>query len=325
MRPAFEFHDCGPAPSRFLDDVLSGLARPQKSIPAKYFYDARGSALFERICELPEYYPTRTELAIMRDHARDMAQALGPDCMLIEYGCGSARKTRLLLDELAARVFMPVDISREQLHAASVEIAAAYPALAVIAVCGDYTRIERLPECPRPVKRRVVYFPGSTIGNLTPDESVGLLRHVAVTVGRGGAMLVGVDLKKPEAVLNAAYNDSAGVTAQFNLNLLTRLRDELGAHLDVGGFRHHAFYDGTQGRVEMHLISERRQELRVAGHSFEFDAGERLHTENSYKYDIAEFQALARLAGFVPAQVWTDADRLFAVHYLALETASAGL
>lgn len=312
------YHDLHPPLANFLDDILAGLAKPQKQIPAKYFYDRRGCELFEAICELPEYYLTRTEIAMMRAYAREMATCLGPGCQLIEYGSGNSQKTRLLLESLNPPVFMPVDIAAEQLRHSVSDLAPAFPGMRIAAVCADYTKPLKLPECDNScAARKAVYFPGSTIGNLTPEETLAFLAGARDVVAPGGAMLVGVDLKKSSRVLNAAYNDSRGVTAEFNLNLLARINRELGADFALAKFSHHAFYSDTQGRIEMHLISRGRQCVTIAGRAFEFREGESIHTENSYKYSVAEFRGLAGQAGFRPERVWTDDHGLFAVHYLA--------
>jgi dimethylhistidine N-methyltransferase len=307
--------DLAPARDSFLDDVLQGLAAPAKALPPKYFYDARGSALFERICELPEYYPTRTELAMMRRHAAEMAAAIGGAPTLIEFGSGSGVKTEILIAALKPEHYLPVDISREALGASARRIAGRHAPLRVIAICADYTRLDELPAAAAE-GGRLVYFPGSTIGNLTPEEALRFLRRARGIAGAGGAMLVGVDLKKDVARLYAAYNDAQGVTAEFNLNLLARINRELGADFDLAGFRHVAFYDLARGRIEMHLESLRAQAVTLAGRRYGFAAGERIHTENSCKYAIAEFAGLAAAAGFRPQAVWTDPERLFAVHLL---------
>ncbi|MCC7487488.1 MAG: L-histidine N(alpha)-methyltransferase [Burkholderiales bacterium] len=314
---AFSFHDLGPDRGSFLEDVLAGLASERKVLQPKYFYDEAGCALFEAICELPEYYPTRTETAMMREFGAEIARELGAGCALIEYGSGSGRKTRILIDVLAPVAYLPIDIAAAQLRAAAAAMAGAYPGLAVCAVCADYCRPLVLPEMNGVnAARRVVYFPGSTIGNLTPDEAGAFLENARVVAGAGGAMLVGVDLKKDPARLVAAYDDAQGVTARFNLNLLARINRELGADFDLAGFRHEARYDAAHGRIEMHLVAGRDQRVSIAGREFDFRAGETIHTENSYKYSVAEFQALARAAGFAPARCWTDAGELFAVHLL---------
>lgn len=320
-RTEYQFHDLHPDSESLLGDVLSGLAQPHKSLAPKYFYDARGSELFEAICALPEYYPTRTELAMMQASAAEMARLLGAQCLLIEYGAGSGRKTRVLIEALAPVAYMAIDISRTALRQCAAELAAAYPAVRVAAVCADYSRPLQLPAIdgihPR---RRVIYFPGSTIGNFTRPEALAFLRHAHEIAGPGGAMLVGVDLKKDHARLHAAYNDAQGVTAAFNLNLLTRINRELRGNFDLDAFEHHAFYDADEGRIEMHLRSLREQQVTVVGQTFHFRAGETIHTENSCKYSVDEFQQLARDAGFNAAHCWMDEERLFSVHYLSIAT-----
>ena len=315
----YAFHDLQPATSSFLEDVLAGLAKPQKELPPKYFYDARGSDLFEAICELPEYYLTRVETAIMRDGAAAMARQLGAGCALIEFGSGSGRKTRILVEAAAPAAYLAIDIARDQLEATAAEFARDYAALEVVAVCADYSRPLALPRLAALAsRRRVIYFPGSTIGNLTPAEARVFLRNARELAGPGGGLLIGVDLKKDTARLNAAYNDARGITAEFNLNLLARINRELGAAFDLAAFRHFAFYNEALGRIEMHLVSARAQSVTIGGGVFRFRADETIHTENSYKYSIPEFQELGRGADLVPVECWTDADRLFAVHYLAV-------
>ena len=311
----FSFHDLSPDPGDFLEDVIEGLSRSQKALPPKYFYDERGCELFEAICGLPEYYPTRTETAIMQAHVHDMVRHLGPHCALIEYGSGNSRKTRILLDTLDAAVYMPIDIAAGQLRSSCTGLAQTYPGLTIIAVCADYMRPLALPDSGA-ATRRVVYFPGSTIGNLTVPEAAAFLGYVRGLVGAGGGLLIGVDLKKDPALLNAAYNDAQGVTAEFNLNLLARANRELDADFELSAFHHHAYYNAGAGRIEMHLVSQRAQRARVRGREFSFRADETIHTENSYKYSVAEFQALAGGAGFAPVQCWMDPEQLFAVHYL---------
>ena len=314
----FSFHDLQPAGESFLEEVIAGLSRPRKELSPKYFYDQRGCELFEAICELPEYYPTRTEMAMMQASVREIAQRLGPECVLIEYGSGSSRKTRVLISELNPVAYVPIDIAGEHLRASALELAGTFPGLRIIAVCADYSRPFVLPEIDDlGARRRIVYFPGSTIGNFTVPEARQFLIHARRLVGAGGAMLVGVDLKKDHGVLHAAYNDAQGVTAAFNLNLLGRINRELGADFDLAAFRHHAFYDADAGRIEMHLASLKDQQVTLGGNVFAFRAGETIHTENSCKYSIAEFQALARAAGFEPEAWWADPQQLFSVHYLA--------
>ena len=312
------FHDLEPDAGGFLDDVIAGLSQPQKALSPKYFYDQRGCELFEAICELPEYYPTRTELAMTQARVSEIAQRLGPECVLIEYGSGSSRKTRVLISALNPVAYVPIDIAGEHLKAAALDLAGVFPELSIIAVCADYSRPLALPDIDRlGARRRIVYFPGSTIGNFTVPEARQFLVHARRLVGAGGAMLVGVDLKKNHGVLHAAYNDAQGVTAAFNANLLARINRELGADFDLAAFRHHAFYNADAGRIEMHLVSLKDQQVTLGGNVFPFRAGETIHTENSYKYSVAEFETLARAAGFEPEARWIDPQQLFSVHYLA--------
>jgi len=309
------FYNFLPEGTSFLAEVLAGLALPQKALPPKYFYDTRGCELFERICELPEYYPTRTELAIMREHAATMAKFLGPDCQLIEFGSGSSRKTQILIEQLQPPLYVPIEIAGEAMQAAATELAQAFPWLNVTGVCADYTKPLTLPVFVGvPIRRKAVYFPGSTIGNFTPEAAIEFLQHARRMVGTGGALLIGVDLKKDKPALDAAYNDAAGVTAAFNLNLLARINRELGGDFQLRRFRHRAFYDEDRGRIEMHLESLAGQFVHIAGERFRFGQGETILTEISCKYSVDEFRAVAQRAGFAPGQVWTDAARLFSVH-----------
>jgi len=294
----------------FFSDVLAGLSRPQKALPPKYFYDAKGSHLFERICRLPEYYVTRAELALTRRHLGSIARFAGKGCELIEYGSGESLKTRLLIRALRPAAYLPVDISAAALEAATERLSREFPWLRIVPVHGDFSRPVELPS---PRSRRLVYFPGSTIGNLTRDEAHAFL---SMSRGQAGRMLVGVDLKKDANVLHAAYNDSRRVTAAFNLNLLARINRELGADFDLKRFSHYAFFNAALGRIEMHLVSLARQTVRLRHHRFQFDVGESIHTENSYKYSIEEFRALAAEAGFAGKKVWTDRKVLFALHGL---------
>ena len=298
----------------FREDVIAGLSLPQKALPPKYFYDAAGSRLFERICRLPEYYPTRAELALTRAHLAAVARFAGSGCELVEYGSGASLKTRLLIRALRPSVYVPVDISEKALAGAARRLAREFGWLHIFAVAGDFSQPLRLPVFrARAGRRRIVYFPGSTIGNLTPQEAQAFLKTTRGQVGRAGAMLVGVDLKKDAGVLHAAYNDARGVTAAFNLNLLRRINRELGADFDLRRFRHYAFYNPQCGRIEMHLVSQQRQSVNVDAYRFEFASGETIHTENSYKYSVAEFAALAGEAGFRAERVWQDAQERFAL------------
>ena len=308
--------------SEFADDAHRGLAAPQKWLPSNYFYDEHGSALFDAITELEEYYPTRTELLILQRHAPAMARNLGPDCALIEYGSGSSRKIRLLLDALdgleGAATYVPIDISGEHLLRSAEAVALDYPRLRVEPVVADFTQPVDLPSSIADSTRKIVYFPGSTIGNLVPDEAEALLRSIVDLVGPEGGALIGVDLEKPHEVIEAAYNDAAGVTAEFNLNMLRRMNRELGADFDIAAFEHCAYFNAEYHRMEMHLVSQRVQQVRVAERSFTFEAGETIRTEYSHKYTPDRFEALARRSGLTIRQQWTDDRQWFGVFYLEL-------
>ncbi|MGE0256235.1 MAG: L-histidine N(alpha)-methyltransferase [Alphaproteobacteria bacterium] len=296
--------------------VVAGLALPQKRIPSKFFYDEAGSRLFDAICELPEYYPTRSELSVLAARAGEIAALAGPGASLVEFGSGSSVKVRLLLDAMQApAAYLPVDISREHLLAAARRLAADYPAVPVIPVCADYTRPFELPAV-RGERSRVGFFPGSTIGNFSRAEAKGFLESVAGDLGHGAGLLIGVDLRKDAAILRAAYNDAAGVTARFNLNLLVRANRELGADFDADGFAHEARWLEDEGRIEMHLVARHAQTVTVGGRGFAFTKGESIHTEDSHKYSVGEFQTLAAAAGWTPRAHWTDENGLFSVHWL---------
>ena len=309
--------DLAPAVADFRSEVLAGLALPQKALSPKFFYDDEGCRLFEAICELPEYYLTRTEIGILERHAAEIAAALGSAVTLIELGSGSSRKIRLLLEAVRPRRYIPLDIARDHLYASATSIAEDYRWLEVRAICVDYSRSFAFPELGDD-SRRVAFFPGSSIGNFKPDEAARLLATVASLVGPNGALLIGYDLKKEMGLLHRAYNDAAGLTAAFNLNLLRRINRELDGRFDLDRFAHEARVVTEYGRVEMHLISREDQRVAVAGRSFEFAAGESIHTENSYKYDMEEFAALAATAGFSPIRTWTDPDRRFCVQLFGL-------
>jgi L-histidine Nalpha-methyltransferase len=301
--------------NEFQTDIIGGLSLPYKRLPSKYFYDAAGSWLFDRITELDEYYPTRTELAIVRAHAAAMARRCGPRSLLIELGAGSLVKVRLLLNELDRPAgYVPVDMSGEHLRAAANELRTSYPSLGIYPVVSDFTRPFEVPHVA--AARRVVYFPGSTIGNFDPVEADALLRSCARLAGPGGGLLLGVDLRKDPAVLERAYNDARGVTAAFNRNLLVRINRELAADFDPARFRHLAYYNLERSRIEMHLVSAMAQEVRVGDQVFAFRAGESIHTENSYKFDLAELDRRAAACGLRVYATWTDEDRYFAVLYL---------
>ena len=323
IKNGVEFHDFHPEVNDFRQEVVRGLSQEPKQIPPKFFYDKRGSELFEKICDLEEYYPTRTELGILRKHAREITARFGSRCRLIEYGSGNSRKVRILLDAIqGASTYVAIDISKLHLIESASELAALYPELEVVAVCADYTKPFPLPEPGGDLDgHSIVFFPGSTIGNFSPEQRLDFLRNAAALVGAGGSLLIGVDLKKDHQVLNAAYNDAGGVTAAFNLNLLTRINRELAADFNPSAFRHRAFYSPEHGRVEMHLVSVKEQTVRLNGSGIRFREGETIHTENSYKFSIDEFREVGAQAGFRTVDVWTDPDRLFSLHYLTTEGA----
>jgi dimethylhistidine N-methyltransferase len=320
--PLTSFEDGAPERKEFLSDVLIGLIGRPKSLPCKYFYDERGSDLFRQICELPEYYPTRIETALLMDCADAISAAIGPRCRLIEYGTGSSEKMRILLDALELpSAFISVDISREHLLQTTSALARDYPEVEVHAVCADFTKSFVVPHSTKTlVGKTIAFFPGSSLGNFHRREAIEFLMNVANVVGQNGGLVIGIDLKKDVNILNAAYRDSAGVTAAFNLNLLVRINNELGGTFDVDTFKHHAFYNEEKGRIEMHIVSLKEQKVSIGDKEIHFRDGETIHTENSYKYDIDEFQDLASEAGFISAQVWRDPNHLFSVHYF--ETAN---
>jgi dimethylhistidine N-methyltransferase len=306
-----------PEVGQFYKDVLRGLRAPQKELPCKYFYDERGSQLFDQICELDEYYLTRTELGILRANARALADRLGRDCLLIEFGSGSGLKTQVLLDHLVEpAAYLPVDIAHPHLGRSVLALARRYPDLEVRPVCADFTERIELPRCTRRARRRVIFFPGSTIGNFGPEAATDLLRGIAALGGPGVGLLIGVDLEKNASLLEPAYNDRQGVTAAFNVNLLARINRELGADFPLLGFRHHAFYNQSLGRVEMHLISNHALTVQIGDVSVAFEAGESIRTECSYKYSLEQFHHLAANAGLRVVDVWTDDRGLFSVQYL---------
>jgi dimethylhistidine N-methyltransferase len=306
------------ASEEFSRDLVSGLRRKPKEIPCKYFYDARGSELFDRICRLPEYYQTRTETALLREHAGEIARLMGPRVELIEFGAGSLAKVRILLDALdAPQSYVPIDISGDYLLDVVVGLEEDYPDMTLRPVIADFTQELTLPAKEMAVSRRVGFFPGSTIGNFTRQAAVAFLRNAAKVL-KGGGLLIGTDLVKDPAILHAAYNDQTGVTAAFNKNLLLRANRELGANFDLNHFAHHACYNPTARKIEMYLVSLARQTVRVAGETVRFAEGEAVHTEDSQKYTIEGFTELAVEAGFTPRKSWTDAHRLFAIHWLEM-------
>lgn len=311
----FHFHDLQPAPDDFHTEVIAGLSGETKRLSPKFFYDERGSQLFDAITRLPEYYPTRTEIGLLQQYGEDMARMLGNDGLLFELGSGSDTKIRVLLNALQPQTYAPIDISREHLRMSAGAIAQDYPKLEVHAICTDYSKPLELSGF-FDVQQRAAFFPGSSIGNFDPTQARDLLRRIAKLLGPDGRLLIGVDLKKAPSLLHAAYNDNQGVTAKFNQNLLTRINRELDADFDVAAFRHEAFYNEKLSRVEMHLIATAPQRVRIDDCCFEFQPGESIHTENSYKFSIEEFQTLAAQAGLASMRVWQDDDALFSVHCL---------
>jgi dimethylhistidine N-methyltransferase len=305
----------GEAASAFALDVLAGLGRHPKQLSPKYFYDSAGSDLFEQITRLPEYYPTRTELGILRDRGDEIAALLPRQAALVEFGAGATTKVRLLLRTCDVAAYVPVDISADFLHAQARGLRADFPALKVYPVAADFTETFALPPEVSTLPK-VGFFPGSTIGNFEPQEAQRFLRRAAEILGRGALIILGVDLEKNEKLLHDAYNDAAGVTAKFNLNLMVRMNRELGTNFDITAFDHRAIYNRELSRIEMHLISNRPQMVRVCGRSISFTTGESIHTENSYKYSVPRFYNLARATGWTPLSTWTDSERMFSVHAL---------
>ncbi|MGH7985243.1 MAG: L-histidine N(alpha)-methyltransferase [Candidatus Binataceae bacterium] len=308
----------------FRKEVRRGLRLHPKTLPCKFLYDQRGSELFERICRLEEYYPTRTEMWIIERHIDEISAACGSGALLIELGSGDGAKIRQLLSHLHDPIaYMPIDISREQLFDRAAALSRDYPRLEVLPVRADYTQPMRLPAPSREPRRVVAFFPGSTIGNFEPDETVDFLRRIAVLCRRDGGLLIGADLRKSKAVVERAYNDVEGVTAAFNLNLLRRMNRELNADFRLGNFRHRAVYNELHGRIEMHIVSLVEQTIHIEGEAIAFQAGESIITEHSYKYTLDGFASLARRAGFSVRQVWTDPQRWFSLQLLALDQETA--
>jgi dimethylhistidine N-methyltransferase len=305
--------DLAPRTSSLLAEVLAGLGERQKRLPPKLFYDARGAELFNRICGTRAYYPTRTERAILTRHAEDIARHVGAGAVVVEPGAGDMRKIRILLPVLRPRAYAPIDISLDQLLEEADSLAREHRWLEVIAVSADFHARELNGMVALPAGRRVVFFPGSTIGNFEPGEALDFLRRSRALVGEQGALLMGVDLHKPRPILDRAYNDPEGYTAQFNLNVLARINREMGADFDLDAFAHRAFYNEAHGRIEMHLVSARRCAVTIAGRRIEFEAGETIHTENSYKYAPETFAQMARAAGFPTARRWSDPAGWFGV------------
>jgi dimethylhistidine N-methyltransferase len=307
-----------------LEIAQRGLALKPKRLPSWLFYDERGSALFDEICEQPEYYLTRCEIALMDVHAASIADTLGSDVRLVEYGSGNARKTGMLLDHLQAPVaYVPVEISSEPLRQSVERLAGAFPQLPLQPLCADFSKPLRLPIPPRAPRRTVVYFPGSTIGNFENREAAALLRKMRNEMGDAGGILIGVDLKKDPAVIEAAYNDRAGVTAEFTLNMLARLNREIGSNFDLSAFAHRAHYNPMAGRIETHIVSRRQQQVKVGRVNVAFRADEAIQVEYSCKYSLEDFAALAARAGLAVQRVWTDAEQMFSVQYLVRASAVA--
>ena len=314
LPPNAELHDYSPTPVSFRKAVIDGLGKAQKTLPCQFFYDAEGSRLFEAICGLPEYYPTRTELAILEAIGPELGERVGPAVRLIEFGCGSSRKVVAVLRDMDVSTYVPVDISRSALEHLIRDVTRRFADLDVQAVCADFTESFDVPGDDR--ERTVGFYPGSTIGNFAPSAAERFLSGLRPLLGPGGMIIVGVDLVKSVEVIENAYNDAAGVTATFNRNLLERINRELNGSFRPERFEHYAFFNSEESRVEMHLVSRAPQSVEIGGMAFEFAQGETIHTENSYKYSLEAFSALARRAGYRPLEAWTDENRLFSVHLL---------
>jgi len=312
------FYDLEPEIEGFRTAVLRGLNAQKKYLPCKFFYDLRGSQLFDQICELEEYYVTRTELGLLRQNLGEIIECLGPDCHLVEFGSGSSTKVRILLDKMRKPAgYTGIDISRDHLILSCAELSDVYPGLAVRAVCADYSEALTVPALGSSFGRPVAFFPGSSLGNFDEADAVNFLARVAAFLSKsGGGLLIGIDLKKDEETLNAAYDDAKGITAAFNLNLLVRANEEIGANFDLSAFRHRAYYNSDLGRMEMHLVSTESQSVTIDDDTISFVHGEYIHTENSYKYSLEQFAAMSRKAGFKSSKVWCDANDLYSVHYL---------
>lgn len=312
------FDNQQPSQTDSRSELMAGLKSPQKTINPRFFYDKYGSELFEKITALPEYYPTRTERAILANNAEEIAQLCGDDCVLIEPGSGSSEKVRLLLNEVDPVAYVPLDISADFLYEAAVKLGLEFPDLTIHAVCADFSDDWQAPQ-DLPSGKRVIFYPGSTIGNMEPAKAAAFLRSLHRWTGNDGGVLIGVDVEKSATILNAAYNDSQGVTADFNLNVLNSLNDILQADFETENFHHHAFYNKDKRRIEMHLVSAHAQTIETNAGTVSFAANESIHTENSYKYSIEHFQQLADEAGFKVEKTWLDKDQLFAVYYLSVK------
>jgi dimethylhistidine N-methyltransferase len=310
----------------FLSEAVAGLSRPQKKLPCKFLYDEDGSRLFNEICELEEYYPTRTENQILRDNINEIASLIGSECRLLEFGSGSSNKTRHLLAHLPIMCgYIPIDISGPQLLESAVQLAGEFPSLEINPLEADYEEISEIPDTKRKPRRTVAFFPGSTIGNFEPVAAIAFLQKIAFLCGSDGGLLIGIDRQKPRQILEPAYNDRKGVTARFNLGILARANRELGADFDLSAFHHHAPYNEIQGRIEMHLVSNHAQIVHLDSQEFRFDKGEYITTEHSYKYTLPGFAELALKAGFEVLRNWEDRNHLFSVLYLRVRDCKSGL
>ncbi len=308
-----------PKQDDILEEVINGLSQKQKQLPSKLFYDKKGSILFNEICELDEYYPTRTEIQILQDNIEEIGSLLGEGTLLIELGSGSSIKIRLLLDHIPGLAgYVPIDISAEHLIQACASLKNEYPELNIYPLAADYTKDFELPLIENPYDHIAAYYPGSTIGNFKPDEAKIFLKRIAKIVGKNGGMIIGVDLKKDKEIIEAAYNDKSGVTAEFNLNMLNHINDELDSNFDVNKFSHLAFYNESKGRIEMHLVSKENQRIKLNGTSIRLIKGEDILTEYSYKYSTEEFASLVSEI-FEVRKVWTDKDNLFSIQYLRVK------
>jgi len=318
MKSPIEFYDFHPKPADILAEVFQGLHQSPKSIPPKFFYDKNGSHLFNQITQLEEYYLTQKEMEILKNQGPDIAQTLGPDRIIIEYGPGNSEKIQVLLEHLInPRTYIGIDISREHLLVLSQNIAKLFPSLEIMALCADFTRSLVLPlNGAHRALNKIAFFPGSSIGNFRPKEAMEFLKTIGEEVGPGGGLLIGVDLKKDTEILKLAYNDSKGITAKFNLNLLERINRECHADFCLKAFKHRAFYNEGRGRIEMHLVSLEDQTVRIKDQNIFFKKGETIHTENSYKYSTKEFRDLAHSAGWDSKALWSDPEQLFSLHYL---------
>lgn len=315
------FIDLNPATEDFMTAVQEGLSKAQKELPCKFFYDERGSQIFDQICELEEYYPTRTEIGILEERLGEIAELVGRGAHLVELGSGASIKIRTLLNALPDLAqYTAIDISRDFLLQSAATLAEDYPDLDVAAICADYTTdFEIPPPSARRSSRTVAFFPGSTLGNFTPDEAREFLKRLTTILGKGSGLLIGVDLKKDVSLLHAAYNDAKGVTADFNMNLLTRINTELGGDFDLASFYHDAVYVEDLGRIEMRLISTKSQSVTIGGKVFTFAENEHIHTESSHKFSLEQFRGICETAGFTPVASWTDSKSLFSVHYFTAE------